>query len=207
MKKFLPAIVVIGALALTGCTANQAGSGGPASSTPASSTPASAAPATSAAAVEGVLATAGLQGKDTTEVIAALEASTEDRTAGPKGSVRYDSLVLSTPDQQVAMPVPAGKFYLSVAPYVNRTHDCYYHNLATCQGELAGKTIHVTITGADGATLVDEDTTLHANGFTGFWLPRDTKGTLTVTYDGKQATTPIGTGQDDPTCLTTLKLA
>lgn len=207
MKKSLPAIVVIGALALTGCTANQAGPGSPVSSTPVSSTPASAAPATSAAAVDGVLATAGLRGKDTAAVIAALETSNEDRTAGPKGSVRYDSLVLSTADQQVAMPIPAGKFYLSIAPYVNRTHDCYYHNLASCQGELAGKQVHVTITGADGTTLVDEDTTLHANGFSGFWLPRDITGTLTVTYDGKQATTPIGTGQDDPTCLTTLKLA
>lgn len=201
MKNVLPAVVVIGALTLAGCGVPGNGGAAPAAGTTTT------APATSAAAVDQVLGTAGLRGKDTQQVIAALEASTEDRTAGPRGSVRYDSLVLTTADQQVALPLPAGKFYLSVAPYLNRTHDCSYHNLATCQGELGGKQVHVTITGADGKTLVDEDTTLHANGFAGFWLPRDTTATLTVTYDGKAATTPIATGPNDPTCLTTLRLA
>ncbi|SDB92806.1 hypothetical protein GA0111570_10974 [Raineyella antarctica] len=203
MKKLLPALVVIGALTLAGCSAaDQAAAPAPSVTSATTS-----APDTSDAAVQGVLATAALQGKDTAQVIAALETSTDDKQSGPAGSVRYDQLVLSTADAKVAMPIPADKFYLSVAPYVNRTHDCYYHSLATCQGELANTTVHVTITDAAGATLVDEDTTLHANGFAGFWLPRDIQGTLTVTYDGKQATTPIATGKDDPTCLTTLKLA
>lgn len=199
MKKFLPALVAIGALTLAGCsTADQ-------SAPPASST--SVAPATSDAAVQQVLAQAGLEGQKTTEVIAALEASTEDRTSGPAGSVRYDHVLLVTDDQEVAMPIPEDRFYLSVAPYVNRTHECYYHNLATCQGELAGETVHVTVTDEAGQTLVDEDTTLHDNGFAGLWLPRDIQGTMTITYDGKESTAPIATGVDDPTCVTTMQLA
>lgn len=202
MKRFLPALVAIGALTLAGCsTTNQSA---PAAS---SSAAASSAPATSEAAVQQVLAQAGLEGKDSVEVIEALEASTEDRTGGPAGSVRYDHVLLVTDDQQVAMPIPEDRFYLSVAPYENRTHECYYHNLATCQGELAGETVHVRITGADGTTLVDEDTTLHNNGFAGFWLPRDIEGTMTVTYEGKESTAPIATGVDDPTCVTTMQLA
>lgn len=198
MKKFLPALVAIGALTLAGCAATGAGPSG---------APASSAPASAPAEVDAVLASAGLEGQDTEQVIAALEASTEDRTAGPMGSVRYDHVLLAGEAGEVAMPIPDDLFYLSIAPYVERTHDCYYHNLATCQGELAGEAVHVSVTDAAGATLVDQDVTLEANGFTGLWLPRDTTGELTVTYDDKQVTTPIATGPEDPTCLTTLQLS
>lgn len=202
MKKYLPALVAIGALTLAGCsTADRAAT----PTEPAASV--SSPPATSEAAVEGVLAQAGLEGQETTEVIAALEASSEDRTSGPAGSVRYDHVLLVTDDQEVAMPIPEDRFYLSVAPYVNRTHECYYHNLATCQGELAGEIVHVTVTDEAGQTLVNEDTRLHGNGFAGFWLPRDIQGTMTITYDGKESTVPIATGVDDPTCVTTMQLA
>jgi hypothetical protein len=36
---------------------------------------------------------------------------------------------------------------------------------------------------------------------------RNIKAFLTVTYDGKSATQGIGTGEKDPTCLTTLHLS
>ncbi len=205
MKRFLPALAAIGALTLAGCTATTQDVTAPAPATGQASSPA--APDTSEAAVDAMLAQAGLQGSSAQQVVEALEASAQDRDSGPAGSVRYDQIVLTGQDTQVAMPLPDGRFYLSVAPYVNRTHECYYHNLATCQGELAGEQVHVTITDASGATLVDEDTTLHQNGFAGYWLPRDTTGTLTVTYDGRSATTPVATGKDDPTCLTTVRLA
>lgn len=197
MMKFLPALAAIGALTLAGCGTTGAGPAG---------APPSIAPATASAEVDAVLASAGLEGQDTEQVIAALEASTDDRTAGPVGSVRYDHVLLAGEDGEVAMPIPDDLFYLSIAPYVERTHDCYYHNLATCQGELAGESVQVTVTDTARTTLVNEDITLEANGFAGLWLPRDTTGELTVTYDDKQVTTPIATGPEDPTCLTTLRL-
>ncbi|QGF23175.1 CueP family metal-binding protein [Raineyella fluvialis] len=203
--------LTIAALTLTGCAATASSTGGPVAGSSPSTTPnatasTSAAPATDEASVSAVLTSAGLQGRSTAEVVAALEASTEDRTKGPAGSVRYDQLVLTSADHKVAMPIPAGQFYLSIAPYVTKTHDCYYHNLATCQGELAGKQVHVTIADAAGTSLVDRDVTLGANGFAGFWLPRDSRATLTVTYEGRTVTQAISTGKGDPTCLTTLKL-
>lgn len=208
----IPAVVTIAVLTLAACSATP-GAGtaagaptSPATSASVTSASAGAAPATDAGSVDAVLAGAGLAGRSTEDVVAALEASTADRTAGPVASVRYDQLLLTAGDRKVAMAIPAGRFYLSLAPYETRTHDCYYHNLATCQGELAGKQVHVTITDAAGAALVDRDVTLGANGFAGFWLPRDTTGTVTVTYDGRRVSQPISTGKDAPTCLTTLKL-
>ena len=199
MKKFLPALAAIGALTLAGCTATGAG--------PAGSTGSTSPAATAPAEIDAVLASAGLEGQDAEQVVAALEASTDDRTAGPVGSVRYDHVLLTGSAGEAAMPLPDDLFYLSIAPYVERTHDCFYHNLATCQGELAGESVHVTVTDEAGATVVDQDVTLQANGFTGLWLPRDTTGELTVTYEDKRATTPIATGPEDPTCLTTLRLS
>ena len=54
--------------------------------------------------------------------------------------------------------------------------------------------------------LADEVRTTFANGFTGFWLPRDIDGTLRVTYGGKSGETAISTAAKAPTCLTTLRL-
>ncbi|MFS4491238.1 CueP family metal-binding protein, partial [Dietzia kunjamensis] len=45
------------------------------------------------------------------------------------------------------------------------------------------------------------------NGFLGLWLPRGITATLTIDHDGRTATAPISTGDDDLTCLTTMQLA
>ncbi len=184
MNRTLAASTLLAGLLLAGCA-----------SAPGASTPAS-----------DVLARHDLQGLSVQQVIERLDASEDDRTAGPVGSVRPGELVLSDQQGQTSLPIPRDTFYLSIAPYLTTTHDCFNHNLATCKGELAGKTVHVTITDAAGATLVDRDVTTHPNGFAGLWLPRDLRATLTVTYDGKTATTPVSTGASDPTCLTTLQL-
>ena len=107
-------------------------------------------------------------------------------------------------ESQVALP--DGQFYLSIAPYVSRTHECFYHSLTTCTGELADQAVDVTIVDSTGKTLVDGPAQTYANGFVGFWLPRDIEGTITVTHQGRTATSAISTDREAPTCLTTLQL-
>lgn len=155
---------------------------------------------------QAILDRLGMAGKDPAQAISALDQKTGERQRDILASVRYDTLVLKEGTNETSVAIPGGKFYLSVAPYVQQTHDCYFHSLTTCKGELAGKTINVTITDSAGQKLADGPVTTYADGFVGFWLPRDIKGTITVSYDGRTATTPIATGKDDPTCLTTLKL-
>lgn len=148
----------------------------------------------------------GVSGKDATQVVDALDQKTGARQVDILASVRFDSLVLKDGAQQASLPIPDGKFYLSVAPYVESTHDCYFHSLTTCKGELADKTMNVTIKDATGKALVDGPVTTYSNGFVGFWLPRDIKGTITVDYQGRTATSAISTDREAPTCLSTLKL-
>ncbi|MBG0823622.1 CueP family metal-binding protein [Planomonospora sp. ID91781] len=200
----------VSALVLTGCAGQSGGttSTAPSTASPAPSAPASAAPQTSAAA-RTLLSAYGLTGKDAVQIIDHLDRlGGAERPADLKASVRPGELALSGGGQEVVLPLPADRFYLSVAPYTDRTHECFHHSLTTCAGELAGKDMQVTITdAASGEVLVDETRTTFANGFTGFWLPRGIDGTVTVAYGGRTGQAEISTGQDAPTCLTTLRLA
>ncbi|NCT90326.1 hypothetical protein GXB85_05080 [Cellulomonas sp. APG4] len=149
----------------------------------------------------------GLDGIDGREIVEQLDASTDDRPFAFMASVREDEVLLGDGTQEVAVALPEDELYVSIAPYVDQTHECYYHSLATCQGELVEQPVSVTITADDGTVLVDEDATTYANGFVGFWLPRDVEGTIEVTYADKTGSVPFSTGEGDPTCITTLQVA
>lgn len=143
------------------------------------------------------------------ELIDRLESTAlDERPEGVIASVRPDALVFDDGSGERSLPMPDGEFYLSVAPYVGQTHECFFHSLTTCIGELRDTEVEVTVTdAATGDVILAEATRTADNGFVGLWLPRDIAATLTVTADGRTATTAISTGDDDPTCLTTLQLA
>lgn len=187
----LAAILPLGAL--TACSAETAPS-------PATSTAAAPAEAGS------LLAAHGLEGKSGREIVEALDQTETARPLPLMGSVRYDEVLLSDGTVEEAVPIEGDEFYLSLAPYETFTHDCFFHNVGTCQGELVGEDVHVTITTDDGEVLVDEDATTYANGFVGFWLPKDVKGTITVEKDGKVAESPFSSDAEGATCVTTLPL-
>lgn len=199
MKKAwaLAAAALTTVLLATGCSGTDRSS--------AASTPPQATQPVDANATQEFLARHGLAGQSAKQIVDQLDRTLEDRAAGPVGSVRPNELVLSDDRGQVALPIN-DQFYLAFAPYVNRTHECLNHNLASCQGELVEQPMKLNITADDGRTLVDETRTTFANGFVGVWLPKDISGTITVEHDGKSGSAPISTGAQDPTCLTTLRL-
>ncbi|GAA2576584.1 CueP family metal-binding protein [Dactylosporangium fulvum] len=156
------------------------------------------------------LAAYGLSGLDARGAIDRLERTpVADRSKVLKASVRPDQLQLTDTrtGATTALEIPAGLFYLSVAPYVDQTHECFFHSLTTCRGELTGQDLQVRITDtATGKVLVDGAAKTYENGFTGFWLPSGITAKLQVTHDGRTATADIATTADAPTCLTTLRL-
>lgn len=164
--------------------------------------------AASAAAgdASSLLAAHGLDGKSGREVVEALDQLDAQRPLPLAASVRYDEVLLSDGSTEAAMPLDGDQFYLSLAPYETSTHECYFHNLGTCRGELAGEDVHVTISTDDGEVLVDEQVTPYANGFVGFWIPKDVAGSVVVTRDGKRAESRFSSDAEGPTCLTTLQL-
>ncbi|MGO1316727.1 MAG: CueP family metal-binding protein [Cellulomonadaceae bacterium] len=190
---------------LAGCGATS----DPAPSPDASTSSAATTDAATADATTALLSPYGLDGLDAVELIDRMDRlGGSDRPSDLMASVRADHLLLAADGEEITVPTPADRFYLSLAPYVSQTHDCYFHSLTTCQGELSDADVHVLIVDdATGETLVDEDTTTYANGFVAYWLPRDIEATLTVTHDGRTGQTAVATDAESPTCLTTLQLA
>ncbi|WP_418607790.1 CueP family metal-binding protein [Georgenia sp. SUBG003] len=199
MVRRLTAAAAGAVLVLAGCSAEPetepAGTGAAASSEAA------------AAGVEARLAAYDLDGAPADEIVDGLDRlAVAERPADLMASVRVDQLVVSDGQEEVAMDLPEDRFYLSVAPFVDQTHECFYHSLTTCTGELGGEDVEVRIVDDAGKVLVDEKTTTYDNGFVGYWLPRDIDGTLTVSYDGRIGEVDFSTREDSPTCVTTLQV-
>lgn len=195
MKKSLAALSLAALVALTGCSAQPAAPSNP-------SAPA-AAPAN-----QDVLASVGLAGLDGRQIVEKLDQDPAARPLNMKASVRPDHVVIGSAAGEVNVPIEGeDSFYLSIAPYATQTHECYFHSLATCRGEMVSAPVTVKIVDDAGTVLVDEQATTYANGFVGFWLPKDIKGTVTVTADGRTGSVPFATGPEDATCLTTLQVS
>lgn len=155
-----------------------------------------------------LLAEHGFTDMSAPEIIDSLDRmNVSDRPADLIASVSPDALVLTDNVQEVTLDMPDDVTYLSIAPYIEQTHECFFHSLTTCRGELSGQDIEVRIVDdATGDVIVAESTTTFDNGFAGFWVPRDLQGTIEVTYNGRSGTTPFTTADDAATCITTLQL-
>lgn len=188
--------MAVGALALSACA------------TPESESSEVVVSATSPIEVQRILSDLNLQGKAATEVIDALDRlPLDNRPTDLMASVGSTDLTLTAGDTQVVMPLPHERFYLSVAPYLDRTHECFLHSLTTCTGELAEVTVQVKITdNTNGEVLIDQEAATFANGFLGFWLPADIDGTVSMRMGDKSGSVDFRTDEGAPTCLTTLQL-
>ncbi|MBP1324879.1 hypothetical protein JOF28_000111 [Leucobacter exalbidus] len=190
------AALAIAGLTLTACAA------------PASTT----APTTSSteSSTDAFLADHNLDGLDAAQIIEQLDTMpVADRPTDLTASVQPAALVLAdTQGRETQLAMPADEVYISVAPFETQTHDCYFHSLTTCLGELANTEVQVTLTdNATGDVLVDEVQQTFDNGFVGFWIARGLEATLTIEVDGKAGTAQVSTmNTDDPTCITTLQL-
>ncbi|HLS02827.1 MAG TPA: CueP family metal-binding protein [Beutenbergiaceae bacterium] len=149
----------------------------------------------------------GLDGMEAVEVVDQLDRlALADRPTDLMASVMPEHVALSSQDTAFEMALPDDTFYLSIAPYVTQMHECYYHSLTTCEGELSNASVHVKIVDETGEVLVEEDTTTFDNGFVGVWVPRDTAGTIEISYNGMTGTTEFVATDGGATCITDLRL-
>ncbi|WP_305093516.1 CueP family metal-binding protein [Prescottella sp. R16] len=156
-----------------------------------------------------LLARYDLDGLDAREVITRLETMpVAERPTDLLASVEPRTVELSDDNGATAsLALPDEQFYVSIAPYAGRTHQCFFHSLTTCLGELPGEDIRVEVTDrSTGAVLVDETLRTNDNGFFGLWLPRAVDATISLESGDRSVTSEISTHDDDPTCVTTLQL-
>lgn len=201
----LPAalLVVVAVAGLSGCTAGEP----PTTPHPTAASAAAAGGQELPEDVTAALSQHDVRATDVREAITALDRVDQRRPLEVQASVRTDQVVFVTEEGETSVPIPGDEVYVSVAPYVDSTHECFYHALGGCQGEMVGEDVRVTVTADDGTVLVDEDATTYANGFVGFWLPKETTGTVTIAARDLEGQTSFDTSAEGPTCLTTLRLA
>jgi len=152
----------------------------------------------------------GFADADAHEIIDRLEAlPVAERPQDLIASVTATSLQLQDDAERKAeLPLPEDQFYLSVAPFVETTHECSFHSLTTCRGELRSREITVSVVDSGSGEVLEEGPrTTHDNGFIGFWLPRGITAELTCTLEDYTGVASISTqAEDDLTCLTSLQL-
>lgn len=149
----------------------------------------------------------GVDGLTGRQIVDHLEAvPLAERRVDVMASVRPRELVVSDTEREVAVPLPEDLFYVSLAPFRSVTHECFYHSLTTCRGELAGETLEVRITTTAGEVLLEGEVRTADNGFVGFWLPRGARGAIELGHEGRSATYEFTTDDDAPTCVTTVQL-
>lgn len=161
------------------------------------------------AAAQELLAALDLAGLDVATVIERLDAMpVAERPTDLVASVQPDALVLRDESgREGRLPMPDDAVYISIAPFRAQTHDCHFHSLTTCVGELSDTELRIVLTAADGSVLLDETRRTHDNGFTGVWVPRGIEATLTVESAGLTGSVPLSTtSSDDRTCITDLQL-
>lgn len=194
MRTAMTGAVLAFALALSGCATEE---------------PAGTGAAESASAAADLLAANGLAGLDAAGVIDRLDPlPVAERPSDLMASVEPDRLVLTDPSGEATLPLPEESTYVSIAPYATQTHDCFYHSLTTCLGEMGNESVDVRIVDdATGEVLVEESATTFDNGFIGFWLPKDVDGTIEMSAGGRTGSTTFSTQPDGATCITDLKLS
>lgn len=121
-------------------------------------------------------------------------------------SITSHELIVMDSEKETSFDLPSEEFFVSIAPFVEVTHECAIHSLTGCQGELVEKDFDVHIQDEKGNVVLDETITSLENGFIDLWLPRDQTFQVKIEYDGKTVESEISTFEGDNTCITTMQL-
>jgi hypothetical protein len=159
----------------------------------------------SACSSNNALANIGLEGMSGKEILTGV-ADGSVVVDGFGLSVYDDELIVILDDTRVSVDMPDDEFYLSVAPFIESTHECAFHSATGCRGELKQEEFFVEFIDSDGNIILSESMMSMSNGFIDLWLPRDIEGTLTITQGELSAIKLISTEAGEPTCETTMQL-
>src|SRR5699024_7421703 len=81
-------------------------------------------------------------------------------------SITFQELIVTdSGNKEMSYELPEEKFFVSIAPFIEKTHDCSIHSLTGCQGELVEEEFEVYIQDKEGNVIVDEKMTSLENGF------------------------------------------
>jgi hypothetical protein len=97
-------------------------------------------------------------------------------------------------------------FYLSVGLYTENTHECFYHNPATCDAEFKSKQVSYSITSLDGNYEASGVEITTDKGWLDFYLPKTQQYRVEFEVDGLRGSGILSTEEDAPTCISTIRV-
>lgn len=97
-------------------------------------------------------------------------------------------------------------YFISIAPYQNDTHDCYYHTLG-CKAEIANTQVSYSIEEVGGSFVTQGVSVTGSNGFMDLYLPLNKTYRISVVIGELEGEVTITTFPDSPTCLTNFKIS
>lgn len=122
-----------------------------------------------------------------------------------QASIGEDTLALNLEGEAYAFSIPNDFFYISFAPYINQTHECYTHSLTGCQGELIYKDMLIGIYDSKGNLIEEKTMNTGDDGFIGLYLDRFVQYQIKVSYQGLNSQFLVDTSSDQ-TCFTEERL-
>ncbi|WP_307590649.1 CueP family metal-binding protein [Paenibacillus wynnii] len=144
---------------------------------------------------------------DTQNIKELVQEYTSRTKTAESASITSKELIVTEGDaKSLTYVLPENEFFVSIAPYVDKTHPCATHSLTGCQGEMVEEEFNVNIVDTEGNEVMDKTMKSQSNGFIDLWLPRDKTYHITVEHDGKTAESDISTFESDDTCISTMQL-
>jgi hypothetical protein len=97
-------------------------------------------------------------------------------------------------------------YFMSIAPYQNDTHDCYYHILA-CKAEMVNTHVSYSIEEVGGSFVTQGVGVTGSNGFMDLYLQRNKTYRISVVIGELEGEVTVTTFPGSPTCITNLKIS
>lgn len=147
-------------------------------------------------------------GMNTADIKQLVQNYTVGDAEAASASITSSELIVTDENQEETVyDLPDDEFFVSIAPFVNETHECDVHSLTGCQGELVNEDVRVYVENSSGDVILEEEKQTEANGFIDLWLPREDTFNVTITQNGKETTSEISTFDGDNTCITNMQLS
>ncbi len=96
-------------------------------------------------------------------------------------------------------------YLISIAPYQNDTHDCYYH-IQACKAEMVNAQVYYSIEDVDGLFVMQGTGFTGSNGFMDLYLPLNGTYHVRVVIGELEGEVTVTTSPDSPTCITNLQI-
>lgn len=130
-----------------------------------------------------------------------------NRTVQASASINSHQLIVAVEGAKpVTYALPDDEFFVSIAPFKQKTHPCAIHSLTGCQGELVNEAFEVYIADTDGNEIIHQTMTTLSNGFIDLWLPRNRTYHVVIKQGNHIAESELSTFEGDNTCVTTMQL-